>query len=307
MKIKKAIVTGGCGFIGSHLVDALVAKKVKVTVIDKKKPRKSIKREEVKYKLLDVQSPEAFEVVEKEQADVVFHLAAQIQIRESIAQPVVNAQNNLFGTLNILDAVRKAGIGKFVLASTAAVYGNDEQLPVPENIASHPPTPYGISKYAAELYVHFYEQTLNVPGVTLRFANVYGPRQDSSAESGAIGVFTTSLLRGEQAAINNDGLSTRDYVFVEDVVRALILAAESDATGVFNIGTGIETSTNQLFELVRDEVGSQATADYREEVQDQVKHSALDAMLARKKLKWRPEVELKDGLEKTVAWYRENI
>ncbi len=307
MKIQKAIVTGGSGFIGSHLVDALVKAGVKVTVIDKKKTRKAYRHEEVKYRLFDIQSPEAAEVIRKAKADVVFHLAAHIHDRESVAEPIMNAQNNIMGTLNILEAIRAVGKGRVVFASTSAIVGEAEEFPVAESKSLLPVSPYAISKFTAERYLHFYHRVLSVPYAALRFANVYGPRQDSSAESGAVGVFASRLLRGESALVNNDGLTTRDYVYVGDVVRALLLAAEANVCDVFHIGTGLETSTLELFHAVREEVGVQADPDFREEVKDIVKRSALDSAKAKSVLGWEPEVSLEEGIEKTVAWYRDNI
>lgn len=306
--MKKVIVTGGAGFIGSHLVDALVRADVSVCVIDKKKPRRAIKNDSARYKKINIQSEDAYKLILKEKPDVVFHLAAHIHDRESVREPVMNAQDNILGTLNILEAVRKLKDTRVVFSSTGGViYGNQEGVPHSENVVPEPVTPYAISKLTAEKYLHFYHKVLQISYAALRFGNVYGPRQDSSAESGAIGIFAASLLKGEQVFINNNGETTRDYVFVHDAVNALLLAAKSDEIGVFNIGTGIETSTNELFELVREAVGAQAKPDHREEVEDVVKHSALDASLAKKKLGWKPKMLLEEGIQETVRWYSENV
>lgn len=308
MKIKKAIVTGGCGFIGSHLVDTLIEDGVSVTVIDKKKPRKLWKNAEAKYRKVDVQSEEAYEIVQKAKADVIFHLAAHIHDRESVREPVMNAQNNIIGTLNMLEAVRSIKKGRVIFSSTGGVmYGNQGSYPISEDAVPEPITPYAVSKLATERYLNFYHEVLGTPYIALRLSNVYGPRQDSSAESGAIGIFAAALLKGEPTFIYNDGETTRDYVYIEDAVRALIMAAESEEVGVFNIGTGKETSTNELFEMVREEIGVQAKPDNREDVVDVVKRNALDASRAKKKLGWKPEISLEEGIEKTVSWYRENV
>jgi len=308
MKVKKVIVTGGSGFIGSHLVDALVDAGIQVTVIDKKKPRKSLKNLHARYRLFDIQSEDAFEVIRKVKPDVVFHLAAHIHDRESVREPIMNAEHNLIGTLNILEALRAVKNGRMIFASTGGViYGNQKDLPCSEETIPVPETPYAISKLTAERYMNFYHQVLNIPYVALRFANVYGPRQDSSAESGAIGIFASALLRGEQAFINNDGETTRDYVYVSDAVDAFMKALESDYVGVVNIGTGKETSTKELYELVASSVGTQTPPEYREEVLDVVKHSVLDAKRAKKELGWTATTSLETGIEETVNWYRENI
>ena len=304
MKFKKVIVTGGAGFIGSHLVDSLVDISKKVIVIDRRKPRKLNKNVQATYKKMEVQSEEAFELIKKEKPDVVFHLAAHINDRESTHEPVMNADNNIIGTLNMLQATRSCNGTRFVFASTSAVYGSKDEYPISEDVKFEAHTPYGISKLTAEHYLRFYNKLCGISYIALRFANVFGPRQDSSAESGAIGIFSANLLKGDQVYINNDGQTKRDYIYVKDVVRALTSAAESDFVGVLNVGTGQETTTEDLFEMVRDEVGSQAQPEYREEIEDLVKRSALDASEAKKILNWKPEVSLQEGIEETVDWYR---
>jgi UDP-glucose 4-epimerase len=304
MKFKKVIVTGGAGFIGSHLVDSLVDISKKVIVIDRRKPRKLNKNVQATYKKMEVQSEEAFELIKKEKPDVVFHLAAHINDRESTHEPVMNADNNIIGTLNMLQATRSCNGTRFVFASTSAVYGSKDEYPISEDVKFEAHTPYGISKLTAEHYLRFYNKVCGISYIALRFANVFGPRQDSSAESGAIGIFSANLLKGDQVYINNDGQTKRDYIYVKDVVRALTSAAESDFVGVLNVGTGQETTTEDLFEMVRDEVGSQAQPEYREEIEDLVKRSALDASEAKKILNWKPEVSLQEGIEETVDWYR---
>lgn len=306
MKFKKIIVTGGSGFIGSHLVDSLVDISKKVIVIDKQKPRKLNKNSKAIYKKIEVQSEEAFDLIKKEKPEVVFHLAAHINDRESIGEPIMNAQDNIIGTINVLNAMRTYKGGKVVFASTSAVYGAQEKYPVKENAELLAQTPYGISKLTGERYLQFFQNEFEIPFTAFRFANVYGPRQDSSAESGAIGIFSANLLKGEQVYINNDGKTLRDYVYVKDVVRALLSAAESDFVGILNIGTGKETATEDLFEKTREEVGSEAQPEYREEVEDLVKRSSLDASSAKEALDWEPQVTLQDGIEETVDWYREN-
>lgn len=308
MKFKTVIVTGGAGFIGSHLVDALVAQSLRVVVIDKDKPSPNKKNKKAVYRKLDIRDDDIEAVFKKEKPDVVFHLAAHIDDRESVREPVMNAEHNLIGSLRVFEATQKYTKAKIVFASTGGViYGNQDVLPADEGAIARPLTPYAVSKLTCERYLHFYNEVHGVPYIALRFANVYGPGQDESAECGAIAIFTARLLRGESVFINNDGKTTRDYVHVDDVVRAVILAAGSDKVGVYNIGTGIETSTDELFNYVRNAVGSQAAPEYREEIKDVIKQSALDSRRAKHDLGWEPEIKLVDGIERTVAWYNENV
>lgn len=308
MKFKNVVVTGGAGFIGSHLVDALVKVSERVYVIDKNKPSVKKKNKKAVYKKIDIRDGDIESILKKEKPEIVFHLAAHIDDRESVHEPVMNAQHNLIGTLRLLEAVQKFGKSRVIFASTGGViYGEQDELPVTEEAIAQPLTPYAVSKLTGERYLHFYHQVHGVPYTALRFGNVYGPGQDQSAECGAIAIFTARLLQGEQVFINNDGETTRDYVYIDDVVDALMKAAELNQVGIYNIGTGVETSTLQLFDLVRDAIGIQAAPDFREEVEDVIKRSALDSSKAKRDLNWEPSVTIVDGIEETVNWYRENV
>lgn len=307
MAFKTVVVTGGAGFIGSHLVDALVDRADRVLVIDKIKPPANRKNGAAKYKQMDILDAGLEAVFEKEKPDVVFHLAAHIHDRESVKEPVHNAQENILGSLAVFEAARRHVSGRVIFASTGVVYGEQEKRPIPETALARPLTPYAVSKLTGERYLHFYATVYGVSYAALRFSNVYGPRQDSSAESGAVGIFARALLMGKTPAINNDGLTTRDYIYVDDVVSAMIRAAESDAVGVFNIGTGRETTTQTVFEIVREEVGGQGVPDVREEVKDVPKHVALDVSLAEEIFGWKAKTSFEEGVEKTVAWFREQL
>lgn len=307
MAFKTVIVTGGAGFIGSHLVDALVHRAERVVVIDKVKPPANRKNAMAKYKQLNILDTHLATVFEKEKPDVVFHLAAHIHDRESVKEPVYNAQENILGSLAVFEAARRHVSGRVVFASTGVVYGEQSHLPIAEDAIPQPVTPYAVSKLTAERYLHFYATVYGVSYAALRLSNVYGPRQDSSAESGAVGIFARALLRGKTPMVNNDGQTTRDYIYVDDVVDALIRAAASEVTGVFNVGTGLETSTRTVFETVRREIDVDTQPDVREEVQDVPKHVALDSSLARKTFAWTPRVSFEEGVEKTVAWFREQL
>lgn len=308
MRWKNVIVTGGAGFVGKHLVNALISQADRVVVIDKEKVEKDKKNPKAFYKVRDIRTDDLETVFQKERPDVVFHLAAHIDDRESVREPVMNAENNLIGTLRVFELARQNGVGKIVFASTGGViYGEQEMLPITEEAIPQPLTPYAISKLTGERYLHFYEVVHKIPYVALRFANIYGPGQDASAECGAIAIFTSRLLKGKEVYINNDGLTTRDYVYIDDAIDALLRAAKTEVNGVFNIGTGEETTTLDVFNKVRDVIGSQAAPDFREDVLDVIKRSALDAKKAKKELGWSSTVTIDEGIEKTVAWYRENI
>jgi len=307
MALKRVLITGGSGFIGSHLVDALAEKVDRITVIDTNKPTTQWKNPKAKYKVMDLRDEKLHALLEKEKPDTVFHLAAHIHDRESVEEPVMNAEINIIGSLNLFEACRRYLTGRIIFASTGVVYGHQDQFPIPVNVLPRPLTPYAVSKLTGERYLNFYSNVYSVSYVALRLGNVYGPRQDTSAESGAIGIFATKLMKGEQAYINNDGLTTRDYVYVDDVIDAFLKAAGSDYVGTLNVGTGQETSTNSIFEIVREVVGAQAVPTRREDVEDVVKRVALDVTATKKELGWEPKIDVKTGIEKTVDWYRENI
>lgn len=304
MAYTRAIVTGGAGFIGSHLVDALVARGVAVTVIDKTDPLPDRANAGATYVRMDVKDVGLRAAFAAAQPEVVFHLAAHIDDRESVQQPVMNAEENVLGSLNVYEASRQTGVGRIVFTSTGVVYGNVDTIPTPETTTPRPLTPYGVSKLTGERYLHFYWLLYKLPYMALRLANVYGPRQDGSKECGAIAIFTSRMLNGEGVHLNNDGKTTRDYVFVEDVVRALIAAADSSEVGVVNIGTSIETVTNDLLATVRAAVGVTPVVTPRPDVDDTVKRVALSYNAAKTLLGWEPTVTFAEGVARTVAWYK---
>ncbi|MFH1631888.1 MAG: NAD-dependent epimerase/dehydratase family protein [bacterium] len=309
MKNKTSIVTGGSGFIGSHLVEALIKDGQRVVVIDKQKPDKNrkINDRHVKYQIMDVRDPKLASAFKKIKPEAVYHLAAHIDDRESVREPVMNADNNILGTINVCEATSASKAKKLVFASSCAAYGIQKKLPVNESMDAKPMTPYGYSKLAGEWYLDFFNRERGLSTVALRFGNVYGPRQDSSAESGVITVFTNRLLKGEKAFINNDGKTTRDYVYVGDVVNALVQAGKSSYVGFANVGTGIETRTDKIYKMVSAAVGSKAKPEYRRDVKDLLKCIVLDIGKAKKELKWSPQVDLETGLARTVDWYRARL
>ncbi len=301
MQMTRAIVTGGSGFIGSHLVDALVERGVDVTVIDMSEPK--YRNSKASYVSHDIRHDGMNEIFANVKPDVVFHLAAHIDDRASVKEPVVNAEHNVLGSLRVFEAARLAHAKKIIFASSGVVYGQAVKLPITEKTITKPLTPYAISKLTGEQYLHFYQNQYGLPFVAFRIANVYGPRQDGSQESGAIAIFTRKLMAGEPAFINDDGLTVRDYIYVSDVVNAFMIAAESEVSGVFNCGTKVGTATRELYAMVANELGTPLEPLARPEVKDAVKSVILKSAKARIELAWKPKVRLARGLRQTLKWY----
>jgi len=290
----RALVTGGAGFIGSHLVDALVARGDEVTVVD---DLSTGRREFLNpaAQLVEHDIRESFVVA----ADAVFHLAAQADVGTSVARPVFDAEVNVLGTLNVLEAARAAG-ARVVFSSTGgAIYG-EVDAPADEDAPLRPVSPYGMAKLAAEAYVQGWNRVHGTQHVVLRFANVYGPRQSATLEGGVIAIFLERLAAGEETLIFGDGEQTRDFVHVGDVVRALLRAAMRDG-GVFNVGTGVETTVNRLHALCCEAVGVDEPPSHCPPRLGDARRSVLDVTRAARELDWYPEVELADGLLSTWA------
>lgn len=307
MEYTKALVTGGSGFIGSHLVDALIAAGKEVTVIDKVDPVSDSRNSAAKYIRLDIKDAAFRQTVIDVTPEVVFHLAAHIDDRESVKQPVMNAEENVLGTINVFEAARAANARKIIFASTGVVYGNAEQLPITEEALPRPLTPYAVSKLTGERYAHFYWLLHKLPYVAFRIANVYGPRQEGSKECGVVAVATERLLKGQECFQNNDGQTTRDYIHVSDIVSAMLAAASSEEIGVYNLGTGVQTSTSDVLKMISSALTTSPTITPRPEVADAVKHIALNPAKAQKALGWSPKVKLADGIRETVAWYQSRV
>ena len=308
----KALVTGGAGFIGSHVVDALVERGDDVTVVD---DLSTGKRENLadgpgagaELVEADIRDARAMrDLVDRVRPQVVFHLAAQIDVRKSTADPAWDAGINVVGTINMLQAALEAGVDRFVNTSTGgAIYGEGRILPAPEDHPQAPEAPYGQSKFCAEGYCDLYSRLHGLSTVSLRYGNVYGPRQDPLGEAGVIAIFCGRLLEGKPPTIFGNGEQTRDYVYIGDVVRANLSAAESHATGAFNIGLGVQTSVLQLVEALREISG---TDDFHPEFAPprlgEVQHIAIDPARACGELGWEPHITLRDGLERTLASLR---
>lgn len=305
----RILVTGGAGFIASHVTDALIAAGHQVSVID---DLSSGKRENLNPKAsfyqLDVQDAGVADVMKREQPEVLCHHAAQMDVRRSVADPVFDAKVNLVGLLNLMEHGRQHGLRRVMFSSTGgAIYGEQDVFPAPETHKTEPLSPYGVAKLASERYLFFYSATYGISYAALRYANVYGPRQNPHGEAGVVAIFAEKLLRGEQPIINGTGLQTRDYVYVGDLVRANLAALASNFTGAVNLGTGIETDVNTIFRHLRTLCGSNAPEQHGPAQPGEQMRSVIDNGLAQRVLGWRPETSLEDGLRETVAFFRARL
>jgi UDP-glucose 4-epimerase len=304
----KAIVTGGAGFIGSHVVDALLARGDEVAVIDDLSTGRRANLEDALSKgavlhEADIRDAARMrELVAAEAPEVIFHLAAQIDVRKSVADPAFDSRINVEGTINMLTAALDAGVKRFVNTSTGgAIYGEAASLPAGEDTPPQPLAPYGQSKHCAEGYCGLFTRLHGLSTISVRYGNVFGPRQDPLGEAGVIAIFCGKLLEGGRPTVFGDGRQTRDYVYVGDVVSANLAAAASDATGSYNIGTGVETSVIDLIDALRRLGGGRDfEPEHAPERTGEVQRNYLDITRARETLGWQPEVDLETGLRLTL-------
>jgi UDP-glucose 4-epimerase len=304
------LVTGGAGFIGSNLVDALVARGDRVAVIDnlstgRRENLSGALERGVKLDLVDLRDPPAVAAaIDEARPEVIFHLAAQIDVRHSVQQPIDDATANVLGTLAVLEAARDAGVRRVVNTSSGgAAYGEADVIPTPEDHPVKPMSPYGQSKYVAEGYCELYARIHGLSTISLRYSNVYGPRQDPHGEGGVVAIFCGCLVAGRRPTVFGDGRQTRDWVEVSDVVRANVLAAESELTGPVNIGRGEETSVLDLIAVLNEvsDDGRLAEPEFAPERQGEVRRSCLDVDRARGELGFEAGVELEDGVRKVLG------
>jgi UDP-glucose 4-epimerase len=301
----RVVVTGGAGFIGSHVVDALVARGDAVTVIDDLSYGSEANLDPAAdFHKLDIRSAEAAELLIRVRPQAVTHLAAQMSVSVSVREPVFDAQVNVLGSLNMMEAARQVG-AKVVFASTGgAIYGLTELVPTPETSPALPIAPYGVAKLAVERYLYSYQVQHGLDSVALRFANVYGPRQTPHGEAGVVAIFARAMLSDGEAVINGDGHFTRDYVYVADTVRAVLLSLDGDENGIFNVGTGREVDVNEVFRMLVHATGVSVPERHGPDRPGDVRRSAVDANLIAARLGWRPEVTLEEGVQLTVDWFR---
>jgi len=304
----KILVTGGAGFIASHIADAFINEGHSVTILDNLSTgfEKNI-NPKANFVKGDICDNNILSLFEKEKFDIVNHHAAQMDVRRSVADPAFDANTNIIGTLNLLQNSIKTGVKKFMFASTGgAVYGEQSYFPADETHPTSPLSPYGISKLTVEKYLYFYRVQYNLNYTILRYANIYGPRQSPMGEAGVVAIFTSKLLRNEQTVINGSGKQTRDYVFVGDVVKANITTLNDRNSDIYNIGTGKETDVNQLFHLLNNIVGKGMPEKHGSAAPGEQMRSVITSEKIFKKFNWKPSTDLEEGLRKTVEFFKQN-
>ncbi len=302
----KILVTGGAGFIGSHVVDAYIENGHEVVIIDNLSTGKNenINPQAIFFNV-DITDTKIIQILSNEKFDVVNHHAAQIDVRKSVSDPIYDANVNILGTINILESCIKSGVKKIIFASTGgAVYGEQIYFPANEEHPANPVSPYGITKLSIEKYLKFYNVEYGLDYSILRYANVYGPRQNPLGEAGVVAIFTKKLLNNEQPIINGDGKQTRDYVFVGDVVKSNLLMLEENSSAIYNIGTGIETDVNKLFKILLSLTGGEAKEKHGPTPKGEQLRSSISSDKIFKKLNWKPPTSLDEGLRITINYYR---
>jgi UDP-glucose 4-epimerase len=312
----KILVTGGAGFIGSHIVDALISRGHRVVVVDNlSRGKKKNINPKAKFYKIDIRDKKLENIFKKEKPQIVFHYAAQIDIRTSVRDPASDAEINVLGTIKILQHAVKHGVKKIIFAATGGALSSEETvLPTPENKIALPVSPYGAAKISAEMYLHYFWKMHGLPYLALRMANVYGPRQSPMGEAGVIAIFTDKMLHGGQPVIFGSGRQTRDYVFIEDVVGAAMFALKSNKVGSYNVGTGKETNVLQIFKKLKQLTGARVGEVHGSPLGQEKKttalaageqmRSVLDYSKISREMGWKPKVAMDEGLRKTVEWFK---
>ncbi|HTL84747.1 MAG TPA: NAD-dependent epimerase/dehydratase family protein [Acidimicrobiia bacterium] len=310
---QQALVTGGAGFIGSTLVDRLLAEDWKVDVVDDLSrgslgnlaSARSLSDRRFSFHRLDVSSPAVVDLITHRQPDVIFHLGAQIDVRVSVAKPVFDATVNILGSLNVLEGAVAAGVKKVIFAgSGGTLYGSPDEIPTRESAEQHPESPYGVAKKAVGDYLHYYRTVKGLEYTVLALANVYGPRQDPHGEAGVVAIFSGKLLDRERPTIFGDGGQTRDYVYVDDIADAFVRAVEKGGGLILNVGTGIETSVQQLYDVMAKLTGMREPAQYAPPRPGEVQRSALDPGRAAIHIGWKPFTSLEEGIARTLEHFK---
>ncbi|MBC7248346.1 MAG: SDR family NAD(P)-dependent oxidoreductase [Actinobacteria bacterium] len=313
----RILVTGGAGFIGSNLVDTLLEEGHTVTVVDNLSTGKfenlyrvkdAARENRFSFLHMDIRDGNVVAAFKGKELDAVIHLAAQPDVRVSVKDPVFDADVNVLGTINLLQLAAQNGVRRFINTSSGGcVYGEPDSLPVSEDAPRRPDSPYGVSKLVAEEYIRYYERTYGLACCTLALANVYGPRQNPFGEAGVVAIFIGKILAGEEPVIFGTGEQTRDFVYVEDVVDAYRAALSTGEGEFLNIGTGVETSVNELYRLLAEMLDFEGRPQYEPPRAGELEHIALRADRAGKVLGWKPRTSISEGLARTVDWYRQNL
>jgi UDP-glucose 4-epimerase len=300
------LVTGGAGFIGSNIVDEYINEGHNVIIIDNMSTgvRSYVNPKAIFYHM-DVCDEEITEVFEKHKIEAINHHAAQIDLRKSVEDPKFDIEVNVVGSVNLLQNAVKYGVKKFIFASTGgAIYGEHDYFPADEIHQTRPYAPYGINKLTVEKYLFYYRHVYGLDYIILRYANVYGPRQNPYGECGVIAIFTDKILKGIEPLINGDGLQTRDYVYVSDVVNANVLALEADEHAVYNIGTGKETDVNYIFDMINSFAGTNFAQKHGPPKKGEQRRSVLSSEKIRKELGWLPKTDIESGLKATIEYFK---
>lgn len=303
----KILVTGGAGFIGSHVSDALLNLGHEVHILDDLSGgfREQVP-EGATLHTLDIRDEQVKALWAEHNFELMFHLAAQMDVRRSVSDPRFDADVNVGGLLNLMEAGRDNGLRKVIFSSTGgAIYGEPEFTPQTEEHILQPLSPYGITKLCSEKYLFFYEDTYGIEYVALRYGNVYGPRQNPHGEAGVVAIFCERMLDGKQPVVNGDGKQTRDYVHVKDVVAANIAALSFEGSGIFNVGTSIETDVVTLFETLRDELAPDMPTEHGAGKPGEQRRSVLSYSHTHDSLGWSPTIDVRDGLRETARWFRD--
>ena len=305
----KILVTGGAGFIGSHVVDAYVHAGHQVVVVDDlSSGSRDNLNAKAKFYQADIRSDQIEGIFQREKFDVVNHHAAQMDVRRSVADPKYDASINVMGTLSLLESARKNGVKKIIFASTGgAIYGEQEAFPATESHPQQPMSPYGITKLAVENYLYYYKEVHGLSYIALRYGNVYGPRQNPFGEAGVVAIFAHKMIKGEQAIINGDGKQTRDYVYVTDVVQANMLALDYNGSGVFNVGTGVENDVNTVFKKLRKYLNPDFKEEHGPPKAGEQLRSVISFAKIKKDLGWSPTTKLEEGLYLAAEYFKKKV
>ncbi len=301
----KILITGGAGFIGSHIVDACIGAGHDIVIVDDLSTGEIENvNQKAEFVQMDIRDETVDRLFKFHKFDVVIHHAAQMDVRKSVEDPSFDASVNILGSINLLENCKIFGVKKLIFASTGgAIYGEQDYFPADEKHPVRPLSPYGIAKLSVEKYLYFYKEVYGLQYISLRYANVYGPRQNPHGEAGVVAIFANKMFANQQPVINGDGKQTRDYTYVADIVRANMLALEYNKSDIFNVGTGIETDVNVIFSLVKKYSGSKCLDKHGPAKQGEQLRSVLDNRYIQEVLGWSPTVSLENGLEMTVDYF----